>query len=311
MYTPSQRIFAFSPRKIHKLQYLTLILLLAFHIGCNRTSPTSETNDISHTKSDNGQTTVTIALLGDESRIKIAQQLSADPSIKVIAPGEDANAVDFATAANSSDFVLLVMDSTKGPRSSYFCEHSIILRQTETHDIGIMLSNTEQMEKMHNEDLLSLEEDELRKTLQSYNLPGNSIPCFFDAKLLHFYGGPELIWGIPATITWLKALKPRKRYSRDSTKTTTISAIIYMMLKVESTFSRPIQSGDLVHIYLGGHLQNGVLNASSQISPGSAENVHIHFKEPLDCAIGSRFFIVMDGHAVGAGTVSNLDLPHQ
>lgn len=271
-------------------------LWLTFVVGCDRTTeaPSAVSPKLS------------IAFLGDDIRVHVAERFASDSALKLVVPPKHSDAAVFAEAAFNADFVFLVTDATQGPLPIHR-EHAMILRQLGITSIGLMFANTDQLAGMADAaELLELEELEVRELLNTYDLPGDDLTCFHDTKLPAIESAEPLILGVQATQEWLKRQEPRSRVTPPSTTTKTLESDIYMMSQQESAHAKELGNGDSVHIFINGRLRTCTVESKSQLPLASSSSAELHFDDSIGCAVGDRFLVITSGHAIGAGVVTGI-----
>lgn len=281
-------------------------VMCIFLVGCDATAP-SPTDAPVHSASASDRAALAVALLGDDVRVEIARDLRSHDSLEITVPPNGSDAATFAAAAHNSDFVLLVTDATQGPLPIHR-EHAMILRQLGIKAIGLLFANTEQLSGMSDAlELLELEELEVREVLNAYDLPGDTVTCFHDTKLPGIDPAPQLILGVSGIVEWLKSQEARSLPSPPPATIHECESEIYVMTQEESGHSRPLANGDSVGVFMNGDLGEGTIGADSELPMGSLSVASLRFAEPVAFAIGNRFLVIVDGHAVGAGVVTSVD----
>ena len=282
-----------------------ILILLVFLVGCDNESTTTLPGASKQPSVANKEQKLVIVLLGDDIRLNVAKHLMSDGSLEIVAPLKDADAGAIADVASKSDFVHLVTDATQGPLPVHH-EHSMILRQLGITSIGLLSANTKQLAKSDALELLEFEELELREVLNTYGLPGDDATCFHDTKLPAVNESQRLILGIPATREWLKRQSVRSRPTSPSTTANILLSSIYLMAKQESAHAKPLAHGDSIHVFIHGHVQIATVQAESQLALGSSSPAALRFQNPVACAIGDRFLVIVNGHTIGAGAITNI-----
>lgn len=281
-------------------------LSLAFIGGCGNAPASPSADAPAQPNPALEQPKLSVALLGDHIRQSVAEQLTTDDLLEVVALPKDADAAAIADAAFKADFVFLVTDATQGPLPVHR-EHSMILRQLGITSVGLMFANTKQLAGISDvAELLELEELELREVLNAYDLPGDDVTCFHDTKLPAINDARQLILGISATRTRLKRQTPRSRSSPLSTAVDAVKSKVYLMSEKESEHSKTIANGDSVHVFINGNVRAATVGSESQLNLGSSSSAALHFAGGVACAIDDRFIVIIGGHAVGAGVVTNV-----
>jgi len=290
------------------MRYAVLASLsLAFIVGCENASPKPSADAPSQRAAAPNHPKLSIALLGDNIRVHVAEDLTSDNSLDVVAPANDADAIGIAAAALKADFVFLVTDATQGPLPVHR-EHSMILRQLGITSIGLLFANTKQLAGMSDAvELLELEELEVREVLNTYDLPGDHVTCFHDTKLPAIDKAQQLVLGIAATRTWLNSQTPRSRPALPSTASNNLTSDIYLMTKQESAHSKSLENDDSVAVFINGNVGAATVVANSQLVLGSSSPASLLFDDPVACAVGDRFLVIVDGHAIGAGAVTAVE----
>lgn len=279
-------------------------LLCAFLVGCDATTP-GPPEDVRHDASS--VRTLSVALVGDDIRVEMARDLASNESIEFIAPPKNSDAAAVAATAFNADFVVLVTDATQGPLPIHR-EHAMILRQLEIESIGLLFANTKQLSGMSDAaELLELEELEVREVLNAYDLPGDTVTCFHDTQLPNIDPAPQLILGIAEIGDWIKHQHTRPRQSSPSTTADVCASEIYLMTQQESGYSRPMVNGDSVGVFINGVYREGTLGSDTKLTPGSSSFAKLRFNESVPCAVGNRFLVFVEHHAIGAGSVQSVD----
>lgn len=288
-----------------QMRYVTLTSLsLILVIGCDGSIPTPTEDAPKRRTVTSTRPKLSVALLGDDIRVSVAEHLASDASLEIVTPPRGSNAPHAASAAWTADVVILVTDATQGPLPVHR-EHSMILRQIGVESIGLLFANTKQLSGMPDAvELLELEELEVREVLNAYDLPGDTVTCLHDNKLAALDSAPQLVLGIPAILEWIKRQEPRSRQSPPSTTARLLEAETYLMSQQESAHSKPLANGSSVSIFVNGHVHQGTVGAD--LSVGSSSRVQLRFSEGVACEINDRFLILVGNHAVGAGAIIHL-----
>ena len=116
----------------------------------------------------------------------------------------------------------------------------------------------------------------------------------------------QLVLGMSATRAWLKRQTPRSRTAPPSNASDIVKSDIYLMTKQESAHSRSLANDDSVDVFINGNVKTATVGTTSQLALGSPSRADLLFDDPVACAIGDRFLVIVNGHAIGAGVVSNV-----
>jgi translation elongation factor EF-Tu-like GTPase len=247
-----------------------------------------------------------VVLLGDESRAGVASKLARGGANGVVfsTPPGSGGVMDVADLAWPADMALIVTDSNQGP-TPIVREHVLLARQLRIPTVGLLQSNADDLlEAMEGDrELLDLVELELRELLRAYELPGDTVPRFYDSEVFEPTSGPSAL---------LKALADGRFPRRAPEKApaaasgTSLSSEIYLLTRLEASAVQPIGTGERVSIWIDGQRVNGTAEVAAPIQPGDAATLTLRLEKKIAASPGTRFFVERDGQLVAAGAVVSL-----
>jgi hypothetical protein len=250
----------------------------------------------------------TVALLGDATRLKLAERLTAAaksrPELRFVAAAGD-GATEHLKLAAQADIMLLVVNSLDGPMP-ITREHALIARQMDVPEVVIAFTNTTGVD---DPELLELVEMEVRELLNKYQLPGDNVACMLDEPKARVRPALKAARGPGAMVVALAASTARRAADKQPAEPAAQSqrAGVYVLADLETfarNVARPLSSGP-VSLNFGEHQYDVDLRVASPIEPAGHAEVVVTFKKPpaSHINIGDRFVFLRDDHVIAAGVL--------
>jgi len=224
--------------------------------------------------------------------------------VRSLAPGGGVTAM--ANLVHASDIALIVVDSTAGP-PPVIREHILIARQARVPMLAMLLANVETLYAGAPDgaaDLLALETREIRELLSSYDLNGNSLVVFHDART------PQAVEGIAAfgtreTLRTLSRFAPRRAQTRAMGNASEIWGAVYLLTELEADgHAVSLTPKDSLVVWSEGTQSRAILASLTQYHPGDFREMPLSMEAPLKGMEGSRILLVSGDRVVGLGAIT-------
>lgn len=279
-------------------QEMTKIFTLAIAVVLSACSDRRSTQNATSEIEKTALTELKVAVLGGETSGEFVDGLQSAGVTNAQASSK-ADVAERAELLVSADVAIILVDATQGPLpinredillSRQFCRGPVIVAFSRSASID-------------DPELLELEQIEMRELLNTYDLPGNIATVCFDSESAR----TKLPKGFPAVAKILSTLDPIG-HAHLSESAQSMEASVYALADLEC-FKRgiatPIHNGTYRVVF--GHLAvDAQIQTSKAVQPASSGSVSIHLLEPLDLHSNARFVISSQGHAIGAGAISQI-----
>ncbi|WP_255991944.1 GTP-binding protein [Chitinolyticbacter albus] len=248
-----------------------------------------------------------IVFLGDEIRLDVLKKCGAEcqsSRIKVGTPSRGATASEVANSAQSARHAIIVVDAASGPLQ-ITREHILIARQAGVPSLSVMFVNMPLLEGMRDaNELVELEEFEVRELMNKYEMGGNTAMVFHDASIrsipkLHTNGV-----GTKAILSKTLSLPARKVVSLEKFSGRTLHAYLYLLTKLESKYTAVLNKGSAVAVWINGQSVSAVVKSARSLSPGGNDELMFEAQTPINAPLGSRLLLELKGEIVAAGVLS-------
>jgi translation elongation factor EF-Tu-like GTPase len=232
--------------------------------------------------------------------------VSAGVTVRSLAPGAGATAM--ADLLQVTDIALIVMDSTVGP-SPVIREHVLIARQARVPMLAMLLTNVDRLYATAPEDgteLLVLEVQEMRELLSTYDLDGNAIRVYVDAR------PPESVAGIAAfgqreALRALSRFAPQRVRSADTGQVSQIWGAVYLLTGPEADgHAISLAPHDSIVVWSEGTQSKATLSSVSEYYPGDFREMSLSLRSAVRGMVGSRILLVRGERVVGLGAITEI-----
>ncbi len=227
-------------------------------------------------------------------------------TLRNLVPGGSVTAL--ANMLHRSDIALIVVDSTRGPRA-VVREHVLVARQARTPMLAMLLVN---VQRLHAEapdeaaELLALEIREVRALLSTYELDGESLPVFFDARV------PDAGEGVAAfsareALRTLSRFTPRRVSTSGLGNASELWGAIYLLTEAETDgHAAGLSPNDSIVVWSEGMQTVATLVSVTRYHPGDFREMPLAMEPPLKVREGSRILLVKAERVVGLGAVTQI-----
>jgi translation elongation factor EF-Tu-like GTPase len=248
-----------------------------------------------------------IVLLGDKARIamfKLCNSPCEMGGFKVETVGADPAASEVANALKSAKHAIVVVDATVGPLP-VTREHIQIARQAGVPSLSILFAHVAGLNgKGDPNELLEIEELEVRELMNLYQMHGDTAMVFHDAEpkpllTLHTNG-----MGIGAALVKAALLPPRPAVGTHVFTAAAIAARVYLLTPAESPQAAPLAEKASVALWVNGKLLKGATLGKGKLVPGENVDVVFALPEKITVAPGARFFLEQNRKLVAMGVVT-------
>jgi len=229
---------------------------------------------------------------------------SVGMTVRSLAPG--GSVTSMANLLHASDIALIVVDSTAGPAPA-IREHILIARQARVPMLAMLLANVEALYAGAPEEaveLLAMETQEIRALLSTYDLDGNSVLVYQDAKI------PQAVEGIAAfgirdTLRALSRFAPRRAHAKGMGSASEIWGAVYLLTELEADgHAVSLAPKDSLVVWSEGTQSKAMLASRTQYHPGDFREMPLSMEAPLKGMEGSRILLVSGDRVVGLGDIT-------
>jgi hypothetical protein len=262
---------------------------------------------------------VRLAVLGDATRLGLVQDLAqaseaslsnTDQRVSVVITHSNAalqvvaarseELVEDAKLASSADGVIIAVDATQGPLPVHR-ERILLARQLSVPQVVICLTKTSLVD---DEELLELEELEMRELLNRYEWPGDTAPCCYDHTRTKTSSRFKVPQGPEAMLTTLAAIAPKHASAEARIAGRRFKASVYALHPQEvysSDVAIPIRAGS-ADMLLADRQFRVELRSAATVAGGQVGDVELEFPTDLEVYAGQRFVLLNRNHVAAAGS---------
>ena len=225
-------------------------------------------------------------------------------TVRSLAPG--GSVTGMANLLHASDIALIVVDSTAGP-TPVIREHILIARQARVPMLAVLLANVKALYAGAPEEaaeLLAIEAREIRALLSNYDLDGNSVAVYHDARM------PQAVEGIAAfgirdTLHALSRFAPRRALTKGMGNASEIWGAVYLLTELEADgHAISLAPKDSLVVWSEGTQSKAMLASRTQYHPGEFREMPLAMEAPLKGMQGSRILLVSGDRVVGLGAIT-------
>jgi len=232
--------------------------------------------------------------------------VGAGVTLRSLVPG--AGAAAMANLLQTTDIALIVMDSTVGP-TPVIREHVLIARQARVPMFALLLTNVGRLYANAPDEateLLTLEVQELRELLSTYDLDGNAARVYFDARPPETGAGAEG-FGHREALRALSNFAPRRVRSVDPGQVSEIWGAVYLLTDLEADgHAISLAPRDSIVVWSEGTQSKATLGSISEYFPGDFREMPLSLESPVTGAQGSRILLVSGKRVVGLGAITQI-----
>jgi len=215
---------------------------------------------------------------------------------------------EHARLAARTDMAVQIVDAAWGPLPVNR-EHVLIIRQMEIPEPAIIyFSNTQGIQQVKDSDeLLELEELEMRELLNDYEFAGDDAACVYDRT-----GVPTTMGGVyMGPKAFLKCLNilvvNRSDRPAPPTPARRIAVSMYTLAEEEAPdVSTALSSGDTVRIVHEPGACDGDVICDRPVQPGENVKIQIALSAPIDTWPGKRLLVLREGHVIAVAVVAKI-----
>lgn len=265
-----------------------------------------------------------VALIGDDYRGVVLRQVAAEERSEIkrrgdvyelavanvglrlssLAPG--GGVTTLADLLHQTDIGVIVVDSTRGPTPA-IREHVLVARQARVPMLAMLLANVNDLHAGAGDDaaeLLALEVQEVRELLSSYDLAGDSVPVFLDART-RAPGAGAAAFGMGETLRALAKFAPRRVKAGEMQSTGEIWSAVYLLTQAEADGQAlSLAPDDSITVWSEGTQSTARLASMTRYYPGDFREMPLVMEAPLKGREGSRILLVSGDRVVGIGAIT-------
>lgn len=267
-----------------------------------------------------------VALIGDEYRGVVLRQVAAEERSEIqrrgdvyalavatvgltlssLAPG--GGVTTLADLLLETDIGVIVVDSTRGPTPA-IREHILVARQARVPMLAMLLANVKDLHAGAPDDaaeLLALEVQEIRELISSYDLAGDSVPVFFDARTRGSDAGAAA-FGVGETLRALAKFAPRRVQAGEMQSAGEIWGAVYLLTQAEADGQAvSLAPDDSITVWSEGTQSTATLASMTRYHPGDFREMPLVMQSPLKGREGSRILLVSGDRVVGIGAITQM-----
>ena len=231
---------------------------------------------------------------------------SAGVMVRSLVPGGSATAM--ANLLHATDIALIVIDSTRGP-TPIIREHILIARQARVPMLATLLANVERLYADAPDEaaeLLAIEVQEIRELLSTYDLNGNFVGVYYDART------PKAVaqvaaFGSRETLRALSRFVPRRARTGDMGQVSEIWGAVYLLTDFEADgHAVSLTPQDSIIVWSEGTQSRATLRSDSPYHPGDFREMPLSLEAPVKGMEGSRILLVRSERVVGLGAITQI-----
>ena len=231
---------------------------------------------------------------------------SAGVTVRSPVPGSGVTAL--ANLLLASDIVLIVVDSTRGP-TPVIREQVIVARQARVPMLAVLLANVSSLAAGAPDEaaeILALEARELRELAAAYEMNGNAVKVYLDARPPGAVAGVAG-YGSRASLQSLARFVPRRVRSVDVGPVRRIWGAIYLLTDEEAGGSGvELSPNDSIVLWSEGTASDATLESRSVYYPGDVREMPLRMEAPVDGVEGSRILLMSGDRVVGLGAITQV-----
>jgi hypothetical protein len=269
-----------------------------------------------------GSQPLVIALLGDQTRIALLNDLalasnavSHDRTTHIdvtavidglrleITTSKSDSVLAHASTSDVADLAVVAVDARNGPMPVHR-EHILFARQMHIPTVLVAFTHSDAID---DPELLELEELELRELLGMYDYNGDEAIVAFDssaARIEHVAGAPM------GAHSLLQSLSRQVRRSPmpSSIQSDVCILDVYALAEIQAfpLKTKGIVSGEYT-LVLGASVAKAMVHADPAIAPGETGFARVTFDSPVSVRIGQRCAIVTEDHIAAAAVITGVE----
>ena len=253
------------------------------------------------------QMTVLLPVAGSMSPVAISDAFRGSASVRAGLPGLPIALI--ATSLYTSDVALVVLDATQGPLPSNR-EHILAARQARVPHIYVLFTNVDELYALvgraEGDELLALEEQEIRAVLEIYEVGGAETPVYHDASTPE-HATPSMTGDLQRLAADLSALPADKQNNAALRPTRAAVGEVYLLSDGESNgHSITISGSRSLDLWISGQSKPAEITVEGDAAPGDVVRFSFATDTPVSAAPGERVMFINNDRIVGIGVVVSL-----
>ena len=250
------------------------------------------------------QMTVLLPVSGAMSPVAISDAFRGSASVRAGLPGLPIGLI--TTSLYTSDVALVVLDATQGPLPANR-EHILAARQARVPYVYVLITNVDALYeivgKAEGDELLALEEEEIRYLLEAYGVGGAETPVYHDAST-PAHSTASMAGNLRQLASDLSALPASKRDGEALRPTRTGEGEVYLLSDAESNgHAVTIDGSSNLELWISGQSKPATISVEGTARPGDVLRFRFQTESPVSASPGVRLMLVNTDRIVGIGVI--------
>lgn len=250
------------------------------------------------------QVTVLLPISGAMSPQSISDSFRGYASMRAALPGSPIS--DVANSLYTSDLALLVLDATHGPLPNNR-EHTLAARQARVPYVFVLITNVDALYdavgEKDGDELLALEEQEIRAVLELYGMGGSETAVYHDSSIAP-RATSTMIGDLRRLASDLSALPAAERKNQTLPNALAAEGEIYLLTHEESNGQAvTIEGSRSLILWIGGRTTTAAVSVDGVAGPGDVISFRYRTDVPMPAAAGARLLLIDNDRIVGVGVI--------
>lgn len=251
--------------------------------------------------------TVLLPISGSMSPSEISDAFRGSAAARAALPGLPIGLI--TTSLHTSDVALVVLDATQGPLPTNR-EHILAARQARVPYVHVLITNVDDLYGLvgqaDGDELLALEEQEIRAVLEVYGVGGANTPVYHDSAYAQ-RATASMAGNLGDLASDLAALPAKKREQERLRPTLTAKGDVYLLTEEETNYQAVTIEGEReLDLWIAGQSDAVKVQVDGTARPGDFINFRYRSATPLPAASGARMMLINDDRIVGIGVITEL-----
>lgn len=253
------------------------------------------------------QVTVLLPISGAMSPQSISDSFRGYASVRAALPGTPIS--DVADSLYTSDVALLVLDATHGPLPENR-EHTLATRQARVPYVIVLITNVDALYdavgKFDGDELLVLEEQEIRAVLELYGIGGAETAVYHDSSRAQ-RATSTMIGDLRRLASDLSALPAAERQNKTLPNARAADGEVYLLTHEESNGQAvTIEGTRSLKLWIGGKATTAAVSVDGVAGPGDMISFRYRTDISMPAAAGARMILIDNDRIVGVGVVATV-----